>query len=148
MPFEQSVTLGGRAGARLAKQLEVALAEVDLSLPQYRILGLLSEGSAALAGQLAVSKPSVPSLVDGLVGRSLVERHHETADRRRVSHILTGEGRRLIAAADDAVHRRLIQVAGYLEPDEADQALRGLELWQVALDRFRAAKANKGGGAQ
>lgn len=36
----------GRTAAWLSKQLERALAEVDLSLPQYRILGMLAEGAS------------------------------------------------------------------------------------------------------
>jgi hypothetical protein len=33
----------GRTAAWLSKQVEIGLAGVDLSLPQYRILGLLDE---------------------------------------------------------------------------------------------------------
>ena len=66
------VTTGAaRAVARLAKQVEVALGPLDLSLPQYRVLALLGEGSTAssvLARRLAVSPPSVTAVVDGLVG--------------------------------------------------------------------------------
>jgi len=36
----------GRTVAWLAKQVEIALTDVDLSLSQYRILGVLVEGSA------------------------------------------------------------------------------------------------------
>ena len=36
----------GRTAAWLAKQVELGLTTVDLSLSQYRILGLLAEGSA------------------------------------------------------------------------------------------------------
>ena len=73
----------GRTAAWLAKQVELSLAEVDLSLSQYRILGLLDEGSAvssALAERLAVRPPSVTAVIDGLVTRGLVAR---TARRGR-----------------------------------------------------------------
>jgi hypothetical protein len=49
----------GRVTAWLAKRVEFALAQVDLTLPQYRVLGILVEGSAAasgLAGRLAVRR--------------------------------------------------------------------------------------------
>ena len=66
-----------RAAARLGKVVEKAVGEVDLTLPQYRMLAFLAEGTSAasvLAGNLAVSKPSLTALADGLVARGLVER--------------------------------------------------------------------------
>ena len=70
MSRTKTTTGAARAVARLAKQVEVALAPLDLSLPQYRVLALLGDGSTAssvLARKLAVSPPSVTAVVDGLV---------------------------------------------------------------------------------
>ena len=132
-----------RAAARLARQVEVALGDVDLSLPQYRVLAFLAEGTAAasaLAGKLAVSRPSVTALIDGLVGRGLVERAADPADRRRVDHRLTAAGRRVLLRADSAVEARLRWLAGHLEGVDADAAMAGLTHWGDAIDRARAAK--------
>jgi len=65
----------GRTAAWMAKQVEIGLGSVDLSLPQYRVLGLLGESSAVqsyLAERLAVRPPSVTAIIDGLVARGLV----------------------------------------------------------------------------
>jgi len=134
----------GRAAAWLAKQVELALAEVGLSLPQYRVLGVLSEGSAmpsTMAERLAVRPPSVSAMVDGMVGRGLIERRHSDDDRRTVRHELTAEGLRLLAAADLAVEARLGAVAGCL-PDQQDseRALEGLLLWQQATRAHHRAR--------
>ena len=92
------VTTGAaRAVARLAKQVEVALGPLDLSLPQYRVLALLGDGSTAssvLARKLAVSPPTVTAVVDGLVARGLVERQADPEDRRRLTLLLTRDGKR------------------------------------------------------
>ena len=67
----------GRVVARLARQVELALTTVDLTLPQYRVLGILDRGpeaSSVLAEKLAVSRPSVTGVVDGLVARGLARR--------------------------------------------------------------------------
>jgi long-chain acyl-CoA synthetase len=124
-----------RIAARLVRVVERAVAEVGLSLPQYRALALLDDGSrcpSAVAGYLALTRPSVTAVMDGLVGRGLVERQGDAADRRRVQHRLTGEGRRLLAAADRAAGQRLRQLA-------ADPALvAGLVAWGGALDRLEA----------
>jgi DNA-binding MarR family transcriptional regulator len=131
------LTDAARAAARLSKRLEVALGDVDLSLPQYRLLVFLSrrpELASGLAGQLAVSPPSVTTLVDGMVARGLVERRADPDDRRRVRHELTAAGRRSLSAADAALDARLRSLAAHLPAAQARRALEGLELWHQALD--------------
>jgi long-chain acyl-CoA synthetase len=129
----------GRVIARLARHVEVALATVELTLPQYRVLIHLCEGREAasgLADKLAVSRPSVTGVVDGLVARGLVRRDHESDDRRRVGHELTDAGRRVLAAADAEVKRRLEAIAA---PAPAGDPLAGLEVWRDALAAYRTA---------
>jgi DNA-binding MarR family transcriptional regulator len=128
---------GGRVVARLARQVERAVDPLELSLAQYRVLALLGDGSSAssaLAAQLAVSPPSISSVVDGLVTRGLVERRPDPADRRRLALLLTGAGTTLLADADQAVSDRLAEIATYLD-DDVEPTLRALEGWNRALDR-------------
>jgi long-chain acyl-CoA synthetase len=135
----------GRTAAWLAKQVELGLADADLSLPQYRILGLLDESSAvssALAERLAVRPPTITAVVDGLVARGLVERRAVTGDRRRVDHVLTDEGRRVLDAADDAVDTRLVEIAACSDdPNGAACAFDGLAAWRHALLAYRRTRA-------
>jgi long-chain acyl-CoA synthetase len=134
----------GRTAAWLAKQVEIGLASVDLSVPQYRVLGLLDESSAVssdLAERLAVRPPSVTAIVDGLVARGVVERRTVDSDRRRVDHVLTEEGRRTLAAADAAVATRLEEIATHLDDDEErEQAFTGLFLWRKSLVAARLSR--------
>ncbi len=130
----------GRVAAWLSKRVEVALTTVDLTLPQYRVLGILAEGSAAasgLADRLAVRRPSITALIDGLVARGLVDRRQEDTDRRRVALRLTDEGVRTLAAADRAVDDYLASIAGHLPAKEEAIALRSLELWARAMTESR-----------
>jgi len=132
----------GRAAAWLSKRVEMALTTVDLTLPQYRVLGILAEGAAAasgLADRLAVRRPSITALVDGLVARGLVDRRQENIDRRRVELRLTDDGARILAEADRAVDDYLMAIAGHLSGTEEATALRSLELWGRALTEFRQA---------
>lgn len=130
--------------AWLAKQVELGLSETGLSLPQYRMLGFLSEGSAmssAMAERLAVRPPSVSAMVDGLVGRGLIQRRHNDGDRRTVSHELTAAGQQLLAQADQAVEAQLGAVAGCLASEaQTDQALGSLQLWHHAIQAHRQAR--------
>ncbi len=134
----------GRTAAWLAKQVEIGLGSIDLTLPQYRLLAML-EGTSALssdlAERLAVRPPTVTSVVDGLVTRGLIERRTVEGDRRRVDHVLTQHGRHVLEAADTAVNARLCEIAGHLDsPAETDRAFEGLTLWRRALVASRLAR--------
>jgi len=134
----------GRTAAWLAKQVELGLGAVDLSLPQYRILGLLDESSAVssdLAQRLAVRPPTITAVVDGLVARGLVERRTVEGDRRRVDHVLTAEGHRVLDGADAAIDARLHEITDALgDPAVTEEAFRGLAGWRTALVAYRKAR--------
>ena len=134
----------GRTAAWLAKQVEIGLGSVDLSLPQYRILGLLdehSEVSSVLAERLAVRPPTVTAVVDGLVARGLVERRPVEGDRRQVGHVLTSEGLAILHQADAAIEARLLVVTDAMEdPVATEEAFRGLASWRRALVAYSAAR--------
>ena len=134
----------GRTVVRLSKQMAGALHVAELTPAQYRALSFLSEDDAAaaasvLASRMSVSRPSITSLVDGLVERGYVERRNAADDRRRVEHVLTSKGRTALARADAAVFERLTVIASYLDDDELARATAGLQAWNAALDRMREA---------
>ncbi|MGD0378912.1 MAG: MarR family transcriptional regulator [Acidimicrobiales bacterium] len=135
----------GRAAAWLSKQVELALGGVELSLPQYRVLGVLAEGASmpsALAERLTVRRPTVTAVVDGLEIRGLVQRTPGGVDKRSVTHTLTPKGQRLLAKANAAVDARLLDIASCLDdPALTRQALDGLVLWRVAMRAYHSAKA-------
>jgi long-chain acyl-CoA synthetase len=140
-----SVGTYGRVTAWLSKRVEFALAQVDLTLPQYRVLGILAEGSAAasgLAGRLAVRPSSVTAIIDGLLARGLVDRKHEEGDRRKIALRLTDEGSRIVAEADVAVDEYLASIAAHLPGEDERMVLRSLELWGQALANFHQARTN------
>lgn len=118
-----------------------ALDEVGLSMPQYRLMLFVGEGRAAagaLAGRLAVSRPAITTLVDGLVARGYVDRRAVEGDRRRVDHVLTEAGIAALEEADAAVERAMVQLADHLPVAKRKRAVEGLELWIHALDAARA----------
>ena len=103
-----------RGAAWLARQVDRALSDAELSPPQYRLLSLLEGGGATAtiaADRLAVSAPSVTAIVDGLVARGFVTRGEVEGDRRRVELKITEAGAAALARGDDAVAARLEWVA-------------------------------------
>jgi DNA-binding MarR family transcriptional regulator len=129
----------GRAVVWLARQVELVLAShVELTLAQYRLLALLAERPAVaseLADKLAVSRPSVTTVADGLVQRGLVERVNDTLDRRRVNHTLTPAGRRLIRKADEIVETGLGVVLDHLDARDAHSMAAGFSSLQRLAER-------------
>ena len=137
--------LVGRTVARLGRHVELALSQVDLTIAQYRALVQLDVGAEAptsLAVQLAVTKPSITAVVEGLLHRGLVDRTASAEDRRRISVCLTDEGRRVLARADQAVTDRLGDVLA--EIDDPQAALAGLESWRQAIDAHRQRRRQQG----
>jgi DNA-binding MarR family transcriptional regulator len=68
----------------------------DLTLAQYRVLGLLAGGderASQLAARLAVAKPTLTSIVDSLVERGFAARETLDGDRRAVRLSITPAGR-------------------------------------------------------
>jgi long-chain acyl-CoA synthetase len=132
-----------RTAARLSKQVELALGDVELSLSQYRALAFLSRGTLSpsmLAGRLAVTRPTITALIDGLVQRGLVERRSDPDDGRRAQHQLTTAGGGALARADGAVGERLGRLLDHLPEGDRAAAVEGLLLWSTAIDAQLAAE--------
>ncbi len=91
-----------RTIALLARVLERAAG--DLTLAQYRVLALVSAGderATLLAGRLAITKPSVSAVVDGLVERGCLAREPVDGDRRAIRLCITPTGPQALADRGD-----------------------------------------------
>lgn len=130
--------------ARLARLLATN-APPDLTLGQFRLLGLLSVGderSTSLAERMAVAKPTVTSLVDTLVERGLVARETAPDDRRVVRVAITTTGRDAFRAASAHFATLLDDVVGRC--DDPDAVLGAFDQLRQALDaRWAAIAADK-----
>ena len=137
------VVAAARAAAKLARQVTIPLGEIDLSLPQYRVMAILDEGDAApsnLADRVSVSRPSITALLNGLIARGLVERRPDADDGRRVHRHLTDDGRNILEQADKAVGDRLVTTATALGGD-GSVLIDSLARFGQAMRAARAARA-------
>lgn len=92
-----------RALTLAARALERAAGASDLTLAQFRILALIAAGderSSLLAERLAVAKPTITAVVDGLVERGFVGREAVAGDRRSIRVGLTPAGVAALQAAE------------------------------------------------
>ena len=121
-----------RTIALLARALERAAG--DLTLAQYRVLALVSAGderATLLAGRLAITKPSVSAVVDGLVERGCLAREPVDGDRRAIRLCITPTGATALHTAESAMAERLAPLVDALDDrpafvaslDQIDEAL-------------------------
>ncbi|MCU1467403.1 MAG: MarR family transcriptional regulator [Actinomycetia bacterium] len=99
-----------RALSLAARSLEGAAAVRDLTLAQFRILALIAAGderSTLLAERLAVAKPTITAVVDGLVERGFVAREAVVGDRRSIRVVLTPAGVAALRAAEQEMAETL-----------------------------------------
>ena len=99
-----------RALALAARALERAAAARDLTLAQFRVLALIAAGderSSLLAERLAVAKPTITAVVDGLVERGFVAREAVAGDRRSIRVALTPSGVVALRAAEEEMGETL-----------------------------------------
>jgi DNA-binding MarR family transcriptional regulator len=84
----------------LSEMHSTEFVELDISMPQAKLLYLLASASevrmSALAARLHVTLSTVSGAVDRLVERGLASRHDDPADRRQVVVTATPEGIALI----------------------------------------------------
>jgi DNA-binding MarR family transcriptional regulator len=111
-----------RALALAARSLERSAAENDLTLAQYRVLALVAAGderSSLLASRLAVAKPTITAVVDGLVERGFVVREAIAGDRRSLRLGVTPAGATALQSAEHSMAAMLDHLCGFAADRDA-----------------------------
>jgi DNA-binding MarR family transcriptional regulator len=122
----------------MAKQIEVALSDLDLSIAQYRALGILEENpdlSSRLAEKLNIRAPSLTAVIDTLVSKNYVVRQNHPLDRRKITIDISELGKEILTEADAAVSEKLRELLSYLNSDDVNSALSSTDLWGLALKK-------------
>jgi DNA-binding MarR family transcriptional regulator len=118
-----------RALALAARKLERATGE--LTLAQYRVLALVAGGderSSLVAERLAVAKPTITAVVDGLVERGCLTREAVAGDRRSQRLVVTDTGRVALAEVEQSMAAAVESVLGDArDPDAIIAALLDLD---------------------
>jgi MarR family transcriptional regulator for hemolysin len=104
----------------------------DISIPQFRTLAFIQRNPdsslSKLAEHLGLTLPSVSKLVDGLVKQKIILRQESTADRRRLTLILTEAGAAIVNSARAGAQANLSKKLADLSTDEMDTIYQALKL--------------------
>jgi DNA-binding MarR family transcriptional regulator len=124
-----------RARGRAASQTPVD----GISLAQFHVLEPLAEGPCTnrqLAEAAGITSPTATRMIDGLVGRGVVTRVEDPADRRAVLISLTHAGREALTAKLEEYGRVREQLAQTLEPEERLAAADLLNRLAVVIEEL------------
>lgn len=104
----------------------------DISIPQFRTLAFVQRNPDSslsnLAEHLGLTLPSASKLVDGLVKQKLVTRKESTADRRRLTLVLTADGASIVNAARKSARANLAQKLKHLSSDDLEKIHQAMKL--------------------
>jgi DNA-binding MarR family transcriptional regulator len=110
--------------------------EVDLTMPQTKVLFLLYSDGVARMGQLAsslgVTLSTVTGIVDRLVEQDMVQRQEHPQDRRLVVCRLTSRGSETVERLHQAGRGRMADLLGGLSVDDLHKVVAGLAILSTA----------------
>lgn len=104
----------------------------DISIPQFRTLRFIQVhpdlSLSHLAEHLGLTLPSVSKLVDGLVKQKLVTRKESTADRRKLTLVLTQTGAAIVDSARADARTNLAQKLKDLTENDLEIISQAMQL--------------------
>ncbi|HEX3623213.1 MAG TPA: MarR family transcriptional regulator [Acidimicrobiales bacterium] len=113
-----------------------SLADVDITLPQYRALIVLWTRPGVtvtdLAEALDIHASTATRMCDRLARKQLVRRTQGTADRRATELRLAAAGRRLVERVTDRRRRAIAAITATLSPDVTAAAVAALDAFARA----------------
>jgi DNA-binding MarR family transcriptional regulator len=125
----ESLLLASRVFVALAAQ-SVADLLSDLTLPQYRVLVVLSttgpQNLGSLAHSLDVNPSTASRLCERLVRRRLIRRQTSRSDRREVRLSITDSGRELFEQVIERRRKKVADLVQTLDPDTREHLVVGL----------------------
>jgi DNA-binding MarR family transcriptional regulator len=122
--------------------------ELELTMPQMRIMCLLRQGSqrmGTVASVLGSSLSSATSMVDRLLDKGLVERMPDPDDRRVVRCRLTPKGSGEVERFWRIERRSIVQMVEPLTAAELQSVVQAIELLYQAGNRPREPEPREAG---
>lgn len=120
--------------------------DLDVTMPQMKVLMLLRENGALrvgiLARHLAVSTPTITGIVDRLVRHDLVRREDDPSDRRVVLNVLTPKGEQLMERLRHRSDEELLRIVGGLNAQEQADLARALKRLEEVIGGHTSAAAD------
>jgi DNA-binding MarR family transcriptional regulator len=125
--------------------------ELDLTMPQLKVLMVLFSRGQTSVGDLAeileTKPPNISWILDRLVEQKLVEREHDLVDRRVVYNRLTPKAKRLISQLIQMRVERFKKILTRLSPAELAQIEQSLITLNEAVRRENIKEKRRSDGS-
>lgn len=111
----------------------------DMTRLHFAIMGMLSHGSmnvTELANILMMTKSQMTHLIDQLVGLGIVEKQHDTKDRRVINISLTTQGLVLLEDVRQKAQANIKQVLTRLTEEDLKSMYGALETLKGIRERL------------
>lgn len=128
----------GRWQGKMRARPSSAWTGLDLTMPQAKTLFYLADGPRRMSGiaeRLGVEMPSATTMITRLVGKGLVERQQDPADRRAVVCSLTPAGRDAVEKFWSLRAARTEALAAALTTEELEIVVPAMEIMADAVRR-------------
>lgn len=126
-----------RVLARIGGESSAVWMDLNITMPQMKVLMLLRESGTLRVGVLArhlnVSTPTITGIVDRLVREDLVKREDDPSDRRVVLNSLTEKGQGVIERLAHRSDAELQRMVGSLSAEEQTEIAQSLKRLNEAL---------------
>lgn len=127
-----------RVWGRMKSHSPPAFSDVELTITQSKTVIFLGQGQQRMgdiAATLGIGLSSATNVIDRLVGKGLVQRSQDPADRRLVLCSLTNAGQQHMDEWWKVSLTGTRDVAELLEPAELLTVIQAMELLETALAR-------------
>jgi len=138
--IQRMIDVTDRFMHRISEWHAVEFLEIDISMPQAKVLYLAASGEgglrmSVLATRLGVTLSTVSGLVDRLVDAGLAARRADPEDRRQVIVSVTPAGDHLMERFRELNRRQAQELFGSLADDDLDTVERAFGLLADAAGR-------------
>lgn len=143
--IEQLAELTERMQSRTRVHMPEDWPDVELTMPQLRTLALLWDAPrrmGEIAAHIGSSLSATTAMIDRLVDKGLVERVHDTADRRVVTCHLTPLGREQIESFWRLGRAKLENVAQFLTDEQLDTVVHAMKILADAVEQANQDQAD------
>lgn len=121
-----------------------AWTKLELTMPQLKVLMLLSHNDSMTIGQLAdelnVSLPNMTGIIDRLEKQELVKRYSSEKDRRIVLVKLTEKAFNLFLELNQSGYEHFKQIENQLSDSEIEIVKLGLKVLVNGMEKYKKNK--------
>ena len=120
--------------------------DTDLTLPQIRILYMLTSGPARITDisvAHGMARANASTMVERLVKKGLVERVSDPNDRRVALASLTSKGREAVEAVTRSENSVVEKITDFLSIGELEVVARAVEILNQGAKRLEAATGDE-----